>query len=261
MGSFVRRQLGRLVHALGGETVRYNGVVLPAPHLRFGGPEFRDDEYFLRSAREEADRLMKRLGMTKESRLLDVGCGVGRLPIGILSSLEEVPLYWGLDVSERSVRWCQRHIESHHANFRFLHLDVQNARYRPAGHPIDQDFRLPGSAGSFDIVYLYSVFSHMLTADVKAYLSEFSRLVVAGGRVFLTAFVEQGVPQVLVNPTDYRMAWHGSLHCVRYDREFFEGLIADAGFRADDFEHGVETDGQSGIYLTRLPGANYRPAV
>ena len=225
--------------------------MLPAPHLRFCGSDFRDNEYFLRSACEEASRLVERLGMRKESRLLDVGCGVGRVAIGILTSSQEVPLYHGVDVSERSICWCRRYIQSYHSNFRFLHVDVLNARYHPDGRPIDRDFALPMDVGSFDIVYLFSVFSHMPTADLKAYLQEFARLLVAGGRVFFTAFVEQGVPPMSVNPSDYGMTWRGPLHCVRYERQFLFGLVRQAGFQVDEFEHAAEANGQSGVYLTK----------
>ena len=251
----MRRLLGKLTlalrRALGVESVRHKGVVLPASHLRFGGPEFRNDDYFLRSAREEAERLVKRLGMTKDSCVVDIGCGVGRLAIGILSSPGGVGVYRGVDVGEQSIRWCKRYIERGHSNFRFIHVDVRNPRYHPEGRPITEDFRLPLAAESCDIVYLYSVFSHMLTTDLKAYLSEFARLLVVEGRVFYTAFVEQGVPQVSVNPPGYRMPWRGPLHGVRYEQQFLQALIVEAGFRVDDWERGVEAGGQTGIYLTK----------
>jgi hypothetical protein len=48
------------------------------------------------------------------------------------------------------------------------------------------------------------------------------------------------------NPQDYlKLDWRGPLHCVRFDRDFFESLLSTAGLRVDRFEHGQETDGQS----------------
>jgi hypothetical protein len=91
----------------------------------------------------------------------------------------------------------------------------------------------------------------MVTEGVRAYLNEFRRVLVPGGRAFLTAFVESGVPPMSINPPDYLRAWSGPLHCVRYDREFFEVLVAEAGFRLEHFVHGQETDGQSAVYLIR----------
>ena len=244
---------------LGIESVRHQGQVLPAPHLRSAGPEFKDDAYFLKSAGAEATRLVDGLGLTAESRVLEIGCGAGRLPIGLLGSDVAVHEYWGVDVREDVVRWCQRHITARNPSFHFVHVDAQNARYDPDGRAIGKDFRLPVESASFDVIYLYSVFSHMLSDDVRVYLSEFDRLLAPDGRVFFTGFVEDDVPEVSVNPEDYRMAWRGSLHCVRYERRYLEGLATEAGFRIDRVDYAIETDGQSGLYMTRQQSA--RPSL
>ena len=48
------------------------------------------------------------------------------------------------------------------------------------------------------------------------------------GRALMTAFVENDVPDWEENPTDYRkLPWKGRLHCVRFDRRFFEDLTQD----------------------------------
>lgn len=225
--------------------VRYGGSVLPAPHLRYCGTSFADDRAFVASADAEAERLVRHLGLDAASRLLDVGCGVGRLAIGILRQVGEIDEYRGVDVSRRSIRWCKRHITPAHPSFQFLHIDVRNERYNPRGRDEPGGVRLPFDPGRFDIIYLYSVFSHMRTADLRAYLGELRRLIAAGGRVFLTAFVEDGVEDEAVNPPGYGLAWEGPLHGVRYARPFFERLLAESGFAIDHCAHRTETDGQS----------------
>jgi SAM-dependent methyltransferase len=181
--------------------------------------------------------------------LLEVGCGPGRLPIGILRRRAAMRSYCGVDVNGAAVGWCQRHIESAHPAFQFFHLDLQNARYNPAGARIGAGFRLPFESRSFDVIYLYSVFSHMGEEDVERYLAEFRRLLAPGGRVFLTLFVEEGVPPVTVNPPDYRREWRGALHCVRYQRGHFEDLLARHSLQLLSLHHGTETDGQSAVTL------------
>ena len=94
----MNRLVRGLVRALGIETVRHDGLILPAAHLRSGGAEFNDDAYFHTSARNEATRLVERLGVTAESRVLEGGCGGGRLPIGMLDSPCAGAEYSGLDV-------------------------------------------------------------------------------------------------------------------------------------------------------------------
>lgn len=252
MTTLVRKLGGHLQRFLRPETATVDGSVIPARHLRFGGANFADDGEFLRSGEREADRLVRDFGLTASSRVLEVGCGTGRLPIGILRRVDPIACYRGVDVSETAVRWCRRHIESRHPRFGFVRLDLRNARYNPEGATSDDRFRLPFQDAAFDIIYLYSVFSHLLQNDVEGYLAEFRRLLAPGGRVFLTAFVEENVEPVAENPEGYRRPWKGALHCVRYDRAFFGELLARHGLRMEKMDYATETDGQSGITLALL---------
>ena len=246
-------RLGRRVVSLfASDTVLHGGVVLPAKHLRSCGRKFRDDEHFLASAQAEAERLVERSGLTASSRVLDVGCGVGRLAIGVIGRIGAIRAYRGVDIDKEAIRWCQCHITLEHPAFQFFHVNVKHPRYNPRGKEIDTRLVLPFNDGEFDVVYLYSVFSHMLPRGIRAYLTEFQRLLSPSGKVFLTAFVEDDVPKVAVNPAGYRkMKWVGPLHCVRYEKGFFESLLAASGFRAEGFSYATETHGQSAFYVAR----------
>ena len=240
----------RLRTWLGRDHVTLEGTILPPREMRPGGPAFSDDRYFLSSALAEADRLVSTLGLVKTTRVLDIGCGAGRLAIGILRQVGDIRMYHGVDVDERPVAWCQRYIERSHPSFRFALLDVENPRYNPSGRPLTSGFRFPFPGQSFDIVYLYSVFSHMLEKDVRLYLNEFRRLLASSGKMFFTAFAEKHVPNVSVNPDGYRREWSGPLHCVRYDMEFLRSLLSDAGFAVDRFDYATEIDGQTAFYAS-----------
>jgi len=248
-GGVGQRILGAARRLLpGGGRVRYRGSVLPPRELRWCGPEFKDDAFFLRSAEAEAERL-RAMGCGPGSRILDVGCGYGRLPIGLLRVAPGVG-YLGVDVHRGSIDWCRRYIERGHPSFRFTWIDRENERYNPGGGAIGEGFRLPAADGGIDVVYLYSVFSHLTEAHLRVYLAALARVLAPGGRVFLTAFVEDGVPPVTVNPEGYAFArCSGPLHVVRYERGHFTRTLGDAGFRVERFDHGAETDGQSGVYL------------
>jgi ubiquinone/menaquinone biosynthesis C-methylase UbiE len=94
----------------------------------------------------------------------------------------------------------------------------------------------------------------MLTTDVDTYLAEIARLVRPGGRVVVTAFVEDGVPDETENPPEYGpLAWAGRLHCVRYDTGYLTGIIERSGFRVLSIDHATETDGQSLLILVPTP--------
>lgn len=241
----------RLSSWVGLDAVRHDGLVLPAQHLRLCGQEFRDDAYFLRSARAEADRLVTHCDLSADSALLDVGCGFGRLAIGVLNQVGDIRHYRGIDVSAAAVAWCQRHLASSHPSLQFTRLDVRNERYNPGGEAITGTFRLPFDNGTFDIAYAYSVFSHMELADIDCYLAELQRVLRPGGWAFVTMFVADDVPDVSINPSAGSLSWQGPLHCVRYNRAFIEARIASAGFAITQLAYGVETDGQSGYYLRR----------
>ncbi len=235
----------------GKDHVVCSGSVIPTAHLRYCGPEFRDDEYYLRSAEAEARRLVADFGCDRQTKVLDIGCGQGRLPIGILRVIGDLD-YVGIDVDGDSIGWCERHIERPHPSFRFVHLDVANERYNKRGNVITGDFRFDFPDKSFDIIYLFSVFSHMRQDNMRVYLSEFLRLLKAGGGVFFTTFVEEGVPPVSVNPDGYVFSkFSGPLHLVRYEKNHLFSVIDRAGFTVDRFSHGTEVDGQSAIYLSK----------
>lgn len=241
------------------ESVIFNGVTLPPKTLRPCGENFRDDDFYLESARKDAGRLVDLLGLSLESSILDVGSGPGRLAIGIAQTVGEIDKYRGVDVSEKMVRWGQEHITPVHPNFQFLHIDVENRRYNPDGSGKDEDFTFPFSEREFDIITLYSVFTHMLADGVRAYLKEFQRLLRPGGHIYLTAFLEENVPDVEENPEGYLgREWTGNLHCVRYNRSFFESLLNENGFRMDGFDtmqgegrSNILEQGQRGLYVSK----------
>src|SRR5918999_615835 len=156
--------------------------------------------------------------------------------------------YWGIDVDLRSIQWCQRYLTRAHPTVRFRHLNVHNERYNPSGERIDASFRFPFPAGAFDLIYLYSVFSHMISAEIRVYLHDFSRLLGPTGRLCFTGFLEGGVPGMTSNPPGYRGSYQGPLHCVRYNKAFFAAMLQEAGFAVERCEYASEPDGQSVVY-------------
>lgn len=133
---------------------------------------------------------------------------------------------------------------------------MESTRYNPDGAQFDDDFAFPFEDEEFEIITLYSVFTHMLTDGVRAYLKEFKRLLTPDGRVFITAFIEEGVPDMVENPEGYLgYEWKGSLHCVRYNQEFFERLVDEAGLKLERIGKGTGKGpgqlGRRGVYLSR----------
>ncbi|HET8643291.1 MAG TPA: methyltransferase domain-containing protein [Pseudonocardiaceae bacterium] len=255
------RRLPRLIEEGGAESrgfVLHRGYRLPPRSLRgrMCGDAFRSDSFFLQSAVVEATRLSAKLGYTECSRIVDLGCGLGRLATGMLVEFGDVQ-YLGIDANEDFVRWCEENIERYHPTFRFVHLDVANELYNPAGALDGSEFRLPLDDVSADIVYLWGVFTNMPPEHVESYIGEIGRVLHPGGRCFLTAFVEDDVPNVTFNPVEYvPYDCEAPLTVVRFSRRWLLSVLRRCGLRVEDFRyHESMFPKQSEIYLTKAVDA------
>ena len=128
-------------------------------------------------------------GLQPGDAVLDVGCGSGRMALPLTGYLNPVGRYAGFDVSREAIAWCTQNISGSHPNFDFTVADVQSSQYNPKGKYKSSDFRFPYPDGSFDVVLLASVFTHMLPADVRHYLQEIVRVLKPGGQSLITFFL------------------------------------------------------------------------
>lgn len=167
------------------DRVRGRDPLVPPRRLWFvgGGGDF------IWAGEQLAKKLVAATDMQTDDHVLEVGCGVGRIARPLTGHLSAEGAWFGFDIVPRAVRWCQRHISTRHPNFFFHHADVYNAKYNPRGavKAVEYDFPFKGEA--FDVVYLTSVFTHMLRPDVEHYTAEVARVLKPGGRAFLTYFI------------------------------------------------------------------------
>ena len=126
-------------------------------------------------------------GLKTHERVLDVGCGTGRMARPLTGYLNSGS-YDGIDVVAPSIAWCQRAYQ-HFPSFHFHFADIYNQAYNPGGNLRAAEYKFPFADSAFDFVYLTSVFTHMLPTDMENYLSEVTRLLKPGGRCFITYFL------------------------------------------------------------------------
>ena len=124
-----------------------------------------------------------------DMNVLDVGSGVGRFGIMMSQFLNEKGSYTGFDVDEKRIAWCQQEITSRHPNIRFDYYDLHNGMYGRGGSSDSSEFVFPYADNSFDFVYLFSVFTHMLPKDVSNYLKQIHRVLRPNGKVWITYFI------------------------------------------------------------------------
>ena len=223
---------------------------MPPAELRMGGRHFLDDNEFVRSAVRDAKRLRWTAGLSLNSQVLDLGCGAGRLAVGIRNYFPEgrIKRYQGVDVQENLIDWASKYLKA--PGFEFTYINAFNERYNPSGIKMRT---LASDLSSVDIVYAYSVFSHMTAKDSAEYFKLIENVLMANGKAFITCFVAENVPDWTENPEGYGpLQWKGRLHCALFNRHYFERLVQAAGLAVDLFQYGCETDGQSLYVLRKL---------
>jgi SAM-dependent methyltransferase len=141
---------------------------------------------FARSGERDLRFLIEEAGLLPHERVLDVGCGLGRLALPLKRYLDEDGRYEGFDVREEAIRWAQRRVGRGDGRFRFRHMDVFNGSYNPSGSIRPSDLRFPYRDGAFDLVVLFSVFTHIVADDLRHYLAEIARVLAPGGRCMAT---------------------------------------------------------------------------
>jgi SAM-dependent methyltransferase len=187
-------------------------VPLPPARLRFMG---EDDERLVAQGVELAETLYVH-GLARDQRLLDAGCGYGRLALGLVSTGFEGS-YVGFDILERQVRWCSEHLTPFDGRYLFKHLDVRNDRYNPTGRGDPATTPFPVRSGSKDVAALFSVFTHMYEPEIRHYLSELRRVLVPGGLAVTSwlLFDRARLPAVVSSRSAYRLV-HGLDEHVRF---------------------------------------------
>ncbi len=202
---------------------RWHGVVpLPPEGLMWtaGAP---DVENFLVVA--DAWAQLVRRHLQPQGRVLDVGCGCGRLA-RVLAADPLLGSYVGFDCIAANIAWCETHVLPAFAGKRceFHHVDARSTEYNPAGAVRAQDVRFPCDSASMDVVVAASLFTHLLEPDADRYLREIARVLKPGGTALITirATAAPGV------------TFAGDESCIDVDPHHFLSLARAAGLEPRD---------------------------
>lgn len=180
-----------------------------------------------------------------DARILDLGCGSGRIAIPLTQYLSKHGRYEGFDVSPACIQHCRSKIARSYPNFRFQVADIYNSFYNPTGRRQAEEYRFPYEAEQFDVAVAGSLFTHLMPASAERYIAETARVLKPGGRALSTFFLlDAGAREALAagKSSIPFVAHNGCLVsdpavpevAVCFDLDFILSLYDKYGFAARD---------------------------
>lgn len=234
---------------------------LPPLKLRDVGPSD-----FEATGQEFLEHFIKVGDLQPYERVLDIGCGSGRMALPLTTYLSPTGAYVGMDIVKPSIVWCQQNISPNFPNFQFFHTDLYNQRYNPQGRASADNYTFPLPNHHFSFIFLTSVFTHLLPDSTKNYLSQLARLLSWQGRILATFFVlnesQQSLADLGQNDIDFKYGT-GPYRtrsettpesAVAYSEPFLQQLIDDCGLKICGGIH-------YGTWSGRADGLSYQDMV
>ena len=145
--------------------------------------------YYYRWVWEYLAYLTLLCGITRTSRILEIGCHHGRTSRALLHFLRSPGEYHGFDVMAEQVAEAARILTSRAPNFQYKHVNVFNRHYNPGGTIPAAEFAFPYPDSVFDCVYAASIFTHLLPAETENYFRETRRVLAPTGKALFSFFV------------------------------------------------------------------------
>jgi SAM-dependent methyltransferase len=188
-----------------------DGLPVPPARMRTQvGPLHADKRFFLESGKHNADlirSLLEEQGRPVESldALLDWGCGCGR----VLRQWARIGAtrVFGCDINPKMVDWCR-------GNLPFA--DVAVNQLSPP---------LPYADASFDLVYAFSVMTHLSEDLQHSWVAECARILRPGGFFVFSTLGEYFVSRNRLTPHELRSFEQGKL-VVLYERSAGSSLCS-----------------------------------
>ncbi|MFN8353371.1 MAG: class I SAM-dependent methyltransferase [Spirosomataceae bacterium] len=183
------------------------GLIPPSEFVFIGGGDFE------KIGQEYMQYFKQLCDIQPNYKILDVGCGMGRMAVPLTTFLNSDGSYDGFDIVKLGIDWCQ-HKYTPYPNFHFQLADIYNKHYNPKGTYKADEYKFPYASNTFDFVFLTSVFTHMLPKDLENYLSEITRVMKDGGKCLITFFIVNEESTAGINAQK-------SIFSLKYDYGFY----------------------------------------
>lgn len=169
--------------------------------LRQSGP-FESREQFVKSSLRNFRHLLRLTSIDSSHRVLDYGCGLGRLTIPMHAFIGPEGSYVGVDVDAAAIDYLT---ELHPLpNFDFRHVNIHSTMYNDGGARLSPTLDQLDLGEAFDVSFLFSVFTHILPADMAPLLHFLRKTLTPGGEILASFF--------LLNDTSVRGIDLGTSH-------------------------------------------------
>ena len=110
----------------------------------------------------------------EDAAVLEAGCGCGQIARTLVHN-RHIRTYAGFDMIPDNVAWCNCFIKPLWLSQAFFYcFDIE-----------PHELVFPGSAGSADVVFAASLFTHLLEPDAQRCLSEVRRVLAPDGRALI----------------------------------------------------------------------------
>ena len=139
---------------------------------------------------EEWSMLLRAYGcIRRDSNVLEIGCGLGRIAFPLRYILSSEGSYDGFEICHNKVAFLEKNFSAVYPNFRFIWANINNTFYNPSGNIKAKDYQFPYAGSSFDIVFAASVFTHMLPEAAANYFEQASRVLKPDGCCLFSFFL------------------------------------------------------------------------
>ena len=197
-------------------------------HLQINSPKVKKAGYE-NSAEKIFELVQQRLGWSSfaDKDILDVGCG-SRFTLTFINRQVPVKSYTGIEINKQIVDFFKQEVEPADARFHYAHWNVHNDMYNTAGIPMTEFAELP-VAGDFDLIWLFSVFTHLNPDDALALLKLMRKKIRPQGRLFFTTHTNKAIKTFEDKIEDK------PLLRAFYHPDYMQSLVEAAQWRVESF--------------------------
>ena len=206
-----------------------------------------DIPHYIDNLRVYTKDFIEQCMLMRNQRVLEIGCGCGRIANGLIHYLSVEGEYVGIDVDRQIIDWCERNISTRNSNFEFYQVDVANNYYYQDDNQQTNtyDFSFLESR-EFDCVIALSVFNHLRLEDTQQYLQEISKRLAINGLAYCTFWIidndflefQEGSKKHLALKRQDNGIWYGyqrQSFFAGYESELLNNIFAEANLKVIDF--------------------------